>query len=59
MKSGNDVMILKYFSQKMWQKIRVFVQNTASFYKICSNTFFLFKNRQFFSPKIGENRRKL
>jgi hypothetical protein len=57
-KLGPTLWFLKYFRPKNLDKIFAFVaQTTASFLIII--TLFFWDKRQFFSPKIGKNRRKL
>jgi hypothetical protein len=53
-------MILKIFSPKKSAKKLAFLsQNKAKFCKILTTTLVLEKQRQFFSPKIVKNRRKM
>jgi hypothetical protein len=57
--SGTDVIIFKYFRQKIWRKnYCFFAQNEA---KVCKNLIItlVFEKNTIFSPKIGKNRRKL
>jgi hypothetical protein len=53
-------MILKIFSPKSLANILAFfAQTTASFSQNVIVTLLFEKKRQFFSPKIAQNRRKL
>jgi hypothetical protein len=57
---GTDVMIFKIFSPKIFAKKLAFLtQNKAKFWKKLIIILVFKKNANFFSPKIGKNRRKL
>jgi hypothetical protein len=55
---GTDVMILKYFRQKIDKKMAFLTQNKDKIWKILIITL-VFVKSAIFSPKIGENRSKL
>jgi hypothetical protein len=54
---SNAHMILKTILLKIWQKIGVFVKKYSFFLQNLDNNIGYTKNA-YFSPKIGENRRK-
>jgi hypothetical protein len=57
--SGTDVMIFKYFRRKIWRENQRFLLQLELVLAKKLITTLVFKKRQFFSQKIGKNRRKL